>query len=76
MSPSPKKKKHNVAFGRTTTETGEAETYEEQLGRWEREALVDVDDEVHWYTMKIAHTARGPIMHMANFLQKEIFLPR
>ena len=47
------------------------EDYSVKLGRWKRGALEAARDLAHWRLMYILTAARGPAMHLMNFLQKE-----
>ena len=47
------------------------EDYSVKVGRWKRDALDAVQDLGHWRQMHILSVARGPAMHLMNFIQKE-----
>ena len=46
------------------------EDFQDMMGRWAKEAVVEMQPASHWLTMEIAHIARGPIMHLHYYLQK------
>ncbi|CAK0871318.1 unnamed protein product, partial [Prorocentrum cordatum] len=49
----------------------ETESYREQLGRWLKEAMADIEDPSFWMRVHISHYTKEPIMRMCHWLQQE-----